>query len=124
MEIEVENETLKLVRNNLVHNLLWKEVEICDETISFEGEVLQLIVGRPVHDGEDIHETKVGKEYVLPVEMSQYQDGYLTLECIDQVFSKLCPSEVERIILAIANDDGTVVFYYIYKGLHKPRKNN
>lgn len=119
---EVE-EIVTLVKNNLAHYQLWTDVKVSDQAINWRGHTLRLITGRPSqklsHDDED----EIATEYVLPVEMSQYKDGYVTLECLDKVFDQLCPLRAKRVTLAIVNDDGTVVFYFIYKGLHKPKRN-
>ncbi|CCE90847.1 Sen15p TDEL_0B07180 [Torulaspora delbrueckii] len=112
-----------LVRNNLAHYQLWADVVISDRTMAWRDQTLCLITGRPTqklsHDDED----EIATEYVLPVEMSQYKGGYVTLECLDKVFDQLCPTTAKRLTLAIVNDDGTVAFYFVYKGLHKPKRN-
>ncbi|QLL34204.1 hypothetical protein HG536_0G00610 [Torulaspora globosa] len=114
---------VRLVRDNLAYCQFWTELCVCDRTLAWRDQTLHLISGRPTqklsHDGdEEIH-----TEYVLPVEMSQYKKGYVTLECLDKVFCQMCPPSASRLTLAIVSNDGTVAFYYVYKGLHKPKRN-
>lgn len=114
---------VRLVRDNLAYCQLWTDVSVGDQALAWRDQTLRLISGRPTQklshdDDEEIH-----SEHVLPVEMSQYKKGYLTLECLDEIFSRLCPASARRLTLAIVSDDGTVAFYYVYKGLHKPKRN-
>ena len=121
-----EDELVILVRRNLVHCQLWTEVELSDSKMQWEDQTLKVLSGKPslkVSQDDASLGNADQKEYILPVELSQYRDGFLTVECIDKVFNKLCPVGTKRIILAIVNDDGTIVFYYVYEGLRKPRKN-
>ncbi|QLQ80121.1 hypothetical protein HG537_0D01210 [Torulaspora globosa] len=112
---------VRLVKDNLAYCQFWTNLCVWDRTMSWRDETVYVISGRPSqklsHDDEDIHE-----EYVVPVEMSQYKKGYVTLECLDKVF-EMCPATATRLTLAIVSDDGTVAFYYVYKGLHKPKRN-
>ena len=55
--------------------------------------------------------------------MAQHCAEPLTIECLDRIFAELCDTSTKRILLAIVNDDGTTVFYYVHKGIHKPKKN-
>ncbi|CCD23707.1 Sen15p NDAI_0C00460 [Naumovozyma dairenensis CBS 421] len=116
------SEIEELVRNNLLQFHLWTEVTVATETLSWKESNIRLLTGRPPHklsnDDEDVM-----TEYVLPVEMSQYKTSYLTLEFLDKIFDNLCPENTKRLTLAIINDDGTTVFYFVYKGIHKPKKN-
>lgn len=119
------NYIVTLVRNNLLHYQLWNDVHVRDQKLLWKGRTFQVITGRPSHklsnDGD--YEDDIHLEYVLPVEMSDYKNSDFTLECLDEVFTKLCDTECKRLTLAIVNNDGTVVFYFIYKGIHKPKRN-
>ncbi|SCU96403.1 LANO_0E13410g1_1 [Lachancea nothofagi CBS 11611] len=106
---------VSLVKANLAQQQLWDFVE--------ESQLNDLdawvISGVPPHklsnDDKDLE-----REWILPVDLKQYSASDLTLEIADKLFAELI---CRRIILGIANDDGTVVYYFMYKGLHKPKKN-
>ncbi|CCH59893.1 hypothetical protein TBLA_0C00770 [Henningerozyma blattae CBS 6284] len=102
------DEKLELVRNNLVHYQQWEDVRVSPASFQWEGENIQLIIGKPSNSERE--------ECVLPVEYSQYQESLLTTNLIDATFTNLVSEEFERIVLAIIGDDGTVVFYYITRG--------
>ncbi|AAS52055.1 ADR135Wp [Eremothecium gossypii ATCC 10895] len=104
-----------LVRNNLVHYQQWSDVEVVPLR---DREALR---GRPAQKLSNDDE-EIGVEYVLPVELSQYRSSGVTLEALDKVFSQL-PASCKRVVLAISSDDGTVVYYTVYQGLQRPRKN-
>lgn len=114
-----------LVRNNLLHSQLWNEVHVSDKSVLWKDRTIKLISGKPPTQlsNDDENEGVINTEYVLPVEMSQYKDGYLTLECLDSVFNLLCSPTAKRLTLGIVNSDGTVVFYFVYKGIRKPKRN-
>lgn len=120
-----DDNIVTLVRNNLLHYQLWNEVHVSDETLLWKDRKIKLISGKPPSklSNDDENEGVINTEYVLPVEMSQYKVGYLTLECLDTVFNMLCDPAAKRLTLAIVNSDGTVVFYFVYKGIHKPKRN-
>lgn len=109
------NHIVKLVRNNLVHQQLWNDVQ----EIKLSEIDLWVMRGMPPHKLSN-DDPSLEAEYILPVELSQYNPGELTLKIMSQIFAEL---GCKRITLGIANDDGTVVYYFIYKGLHKPKKN-
>ncbi|GAV54316.1 hypothetical protein ZYGR_0AL00480 [Zygosaccharomyces rouxii] len=119
--------TFGLVWNNLAYAQLWEHLRARDEQVEWQDQTLRIIEGKPPHklsnddDGREEHES--GIEYVLPIEMSQYKAGKLTFKCLDLIFDQLCPPDVKRITLALANSDGTVMFYFVYKGIHKPKRN-
>ncbi|CAI4048109.1 Sen15p SKDI_13G1890 [Saccharomyces kudriavzevii IFO 1802] len=122
---------ISLVKNNLLFFQMWTEVEILQEVISWKENKLNLLRGRPPHklsndtDAED-DESPVPTqplEFILPINMSQYKEYFLTLECLTKIFAQLSNPSTERILLAIINDDGTIVYYFIYKGVRKPKRN-
>ncbi|CAG98961.1 Sen15p [Kluyveromyces lactis] len=117
-----------VVYTNLVYQQLWTETEI----INFED--VPIVCGKPSHrltnddndndadasNSEDIPSD--GKEYVYPILMHQYKNSGFSMKSLDHIFSRL-PDMIKRLTLGIVNDDGTVVYYFIYKGLRKPKKN-
>lgn len=114
---------MDLVRDNLSHYQLWTDVVISDRAMPWRDQTLRLVTGKPTQKLSHDDQEEIATEYVLAVEMSQYKAGYLTLECLDEVFVRLCPPAAKRLTLAIVNDDGTVAFYFVYRGLHKPKRN-
>lgn len=124
---QFEDSTFRLVWNNLAYAQLWEELKSIDEQAEWMGHKLQVIEGKPPHKlsndegNEGINEN--GVEYVIPMEMSQYKAGILTFQCLDLIFDRLCPSNAKRLTLALASSDGTVMFYFVYKGIHKPKRN-
>ncbi|GCF01010.1 tRNA splicing endonuclease subunit [Zygosaccharomyces mellis] len=124
---QTRGSTFDLIWNNLAYAQLWEQLKARDEQVEWQGQTLRIIEGKPPHKlsnddyGED--EQDQGKEYVLPIEMSQYKAGKLTFKCLDLIFDRMCPPGARRITLALANSDGTVMFYFVYKGIHKPKRN-
>ncbi|CEP62791.1 Sen15p LALA0_S06e03928g [Lachancea lanzarotensis] len=108
----------ELVTSNLTHQQLWDAVKAHKLSNSVNSDIW-VVNGCPPHklSNDDVELTN---EWILPVELQQYDRGSLTLELADQIFAEL---RCRRIILGIVNDDGTVVYYFMYKGLHKPKKN-
>ncbi|KAL3232772.1 tRNA-splicing endonuclease subunit SEN15 [Nakaseomyces bracarensis] len=119
------------VRQNLVHFHQWTSVELVPRSLPWKNDrLIQVLTGRPPNklSNDDQEEEINGQnrplmEHILPVEMSQYKEGYLTLECMDKIFNELCPNDLNRILLAIVNDDGTVLYYFAHKGIYKPKRN-
>ncbi|CAB4256368.1 similar to Saccharomyces cerevisiae YMR059W SEN15 Subunit of the tRNA splicing endonuclease, which is composed of Sen2p, Sen15p, Sen34p, and Sen54p [Maudiozyma barnettii] len=114
------------VRTNLAHFQNWSDVVICEESLEWEGRTIKLVSGipsEPLSNGETEDDGSPSREFLLPVSLAQYKAESLTIECLDHVFDKLCNPGTKRIILSIVNDDGTIVFYFMYKGVHKPKKN-
>ena len=122
---------ISLVKNNLLYFQMWTEVEILQDDLSWKGNSLRLLRGRPPHklnnDVDTEQENSLSSprplEFILPINMSQYKENFLTLECLSQTFTHLCSPSTERILLAIINDDGTIVYYFVYKGVRKPKRN-
>lgn len=110
------SDIIELIWNNLVYYQLWNDIKY--EVLENK---MKLISGFPPNklsnDDKDIT-----IEYVIPIHMQQYKESCLTLQKLEYLFNTL-PSHCKRIILGIANDNGTVVYYFIYKGLHRPKKN-
>ena len=129
-----------MVLDSLVHFHSWTNVRIGEKSLKWEGGNIRLLSGTPPHrlSNDDNDTIALGSssgnvdsttttdsaiEYILPVSMTQYKNEHITLECMDLIFERLCDAKTKRLVLAIINDDGTIVFYFIYKGIHKPRKN-
>lgn len=111
-----------LVRENLAYFQFWTEVKLEERSLTWRGTQLRLVSGIPPNKLSN-DDPEIQREYILPVNMTQYKEEFITLECLDLIFEQLCGSETKRIIFGIVNSDGTVVFYLVYKGLHKPKKN-
>ncbi|SCU83115.1 LAME_0C04016g1_1 [Lachancea meyersii CBS 8951] len=109
------SELVELVKTNLSHQQLWDSVR----SFKLSNSDTWMVNGLPPHKLSNDDE-ELETEWILPVELQQYNSGNMTLEMADQFFAEL---KCRRIILGIVNDDGTVVYYFMYKGLHKPKKN-
>ncbi|AET38910.1 Sen15p Ecym_3424 [Eremothecium cymbalariae DBVPG len=109
-------ELVPLVKNNLVHYQMWKDVHALTLSLG------QIICGQPPQKLSN-DDSEITTEYVFPVPLKQYDSGSLTLENLDHLFDELQDKGCSRIVLAIVSDDGAVVYYTIYRGLHKPKKN-
>ncbi|CCK71454.1 Sen15p KNAG_0H00380 [Huiozyma naganishii CBS 8797] len=115
----------ELVEKSLIHLQLWKDVVVEDKLVVWKGVPVRLLTGCPPHvlSHDEKPADGIGREYILPVNMTQYKEEQVTLAFLDIVFSELCAKDTKRIILAIVNTDGTVVFYFVYNGVHKPKRN-
>lgn len=113
------------VRTNLVHFQNWSDVKICNEELQWRERTIRLLSGipqTPLANGDSDSDGNPVTEFLLPVNLAQYKSDFITIECLDLIFERLCKSDTKRIILSIVNDDGTIVFYFVYKGVHKPKK--
>lgn len=111
-----------LVKDNLSYFQYWTDVQLEDKILPWKGTGLRLVSGTPPNKLSN-DDPEIQKEYILPVNMTQHKEEFITLECLDLVFEKLCDKDTKRIILGIVNSDGTIVYYFIYNGIHKPKKN-
>lgn len=111
-----------LVKDNLSYFQYWTDVQLEDKILPWKGTDLRLVSGIPPNKLSN-DDPEIQKEYILPVNMTQHKEEFITLECLDLVFEKLCDKDTKRIILGIVNSDGTIVYYFIYNGIHKPKKN-
>lgn len=108
----------ELVRTNLVHYNLWLEVE---ELVVGVGRV-RVLRGRPPRDdSSQAHLEAV--EFVLPLLDTQS----LTVDEIEGVFAGTAAANngarPAKVIGGIATLDSSVMYYFIWDGLVKPRKN-
>lgn len=112
------------VRTNLVHLQGWRDVEVQREGFMWHGRLLRLLCGhRPASVASPEGEASSDIEYILPVSLAQHSAEPVTIECLDRIFAELCGPDTSRILVAIVSDDGTIVFYFLHKGIHKPKKN-
>ena len=127
-----------MVRTNLVQFQLWLNVSIEDRWLDWQGSKIRLLKGIPPHNLSNDKENSNDEntelmsddkiwhrkpEFILPLSITQYRNEYITIECLELIFTKLCYQNTERIILALISDDGTIMFYFMYKGIHKPKNN-
>lgn len=106
----------KQVRDNLVYYHSWQDVVSIP---LLEGFILS---GRPAAKLSN-DDAEIQTEYIYPIELKQYNKGSLTLRMLDELFETLKDFASKRILLGIVSDDGTIVYYTVYKGLQKPKKN-
>lgn len=114
----------KMVKENLSYFQEWSDVKLEEKSLVWRGSNLRVVSGVPPNKlSNDDSGDSIMREYILPVNMTQYKEDFITLECLDLIFDQLCVKDTKRIILGIVNSDGTTIFYFVYKGLHKPKKN-
>jgi tRNA-splicing endonuclease subunit Sen15 len=107
------------VHTNLVHYNLWTNVQI--HNVSTNDVVV--LSGTPAtklrpDDADGLTEWVVARSLV--------PDYSVTTAQINQWFSaieELNGTRPSRVTIAIVNDDGTVVYYFIHDGVVKPRQN-
>ncbi|QPG77077.1 hypothetical protein FOA43_004476 [Brettanomyces nanus] len=111
--------TLNKVKTNLTHYCLWlnvSEVRFFDKTVN---ETISVLKGQnPKADNDSGCANNY--DYVLPV----MKDTKLTLQTIDLIFYHLELNEgspVDKLVLGIMDFDGTIVYYNIHPGVHKPK---
>lgn len=104
------------VTTNLVHYNSWTEVK----PHSFSSGTI--LTGFPPSKLDSSDEDNV-KEWVVPTSM--VSNSELSLSEIDGWFEAiaLVESRPKRVTIAMVNDDGTVVYYFIHDGVVKPRQN-
>lgn len=106
---------LQRVRTHLVHYNLWTDVT------EHSANGLVVLSGRPPHklDEQDGSEQR---EWVVPCSMNEAE---VTLEQIDAWFECAAAGAARprRMTVAVANDDGTIVYYFVHDGVAKPRQN-
>ncbi|ODQ78241.1 hypothetical protein BABINDRAFT_9464 [Babjeviella inositovora NRRL Y-12698] len=110
----------EIVATNLVHYNLWTAVE--DVVLSSRT----VLCGAPPPTSviaTDSSTVLSDQEYVLPLLVSEK----LTLATLDGIFREIAERRAgvrpEKVIGGILNTDGTVVYYFIWDGVAKPRKN-
>lgn len=103
------------VKTNLVHYNLWHDVHIHDTP------GLKILSGIPPNKlGENDKDNQV--EWVVPQTMDSPEVLIDDMELWFEAVSRLC-ERPKRVTIAIANDDGTIVYYFVHDGAVKPRQN-
>lgn len=103
---------------NLQHFHLWSNVG-SEPIRTSNKEITHVIKGVPPKELPG-GETDTA-EWILPIDISTK----ITLCHLDEAFSgikSLCSTRPKRILIAIVNTDGTVVYYFIHDGIVKPRR--
>lgn len=103
----------KVVQTNLVHYNLWADVEVVQlgALVALRGSAPNALPGATTNF-----------EYVVPVAMAS---GKTSMAEMDSWFAALgqYATRPPRVVLALVNDDGTVVYYFVSDGVSKPRQN-
>ncbi|GEQ69594.1 hypothetical protein JCM33374_g3266 [Metschnikowia sp. JCM 33374] len=104
------------VETNLVHYTLWTDVKVI-----LRGGPFSLLRGQPPSKLAD-QDPENQKEWVIPKPM---HESKCSMAEIESWFEYVASIDVrpKRITLAIVNDDGTVVYYFVHDGVIKPRQN-
>lgn len=104
-----------VVATNLTHYNLWNKVEktACDN--------VEFLCGVPPKKLADQDEADQ-LEWVVPKRM---EDRSCTMAEVDSWFAAVerLAQRPKRVSLALVNDDGTVVYYFVHDGVVKPRQN-
>lgn len=104
------------VQTNLVHGNMWTEVRT-HETAS--GVLVSGLPPTPL----DSRDAPGSREWVVP--RSYLEEPQLSVAEINSWFVELAKLGTRplRVTIAIVNDDGTIVYYFIYDGVVKPPQN-
>lgn len=108
------------VLTNLVHYNLWTEVQ--EHQIAVNGHETTILSGLPPAK-LDSTDAPGSREWVVPKRVSLKD---LPLEEINAWFEQILlkmGQRPKRITVGLANDDATVVYYFVHDGIVKPRKN-
>ena len=103
------------VETNLVHYTLWTNVQV------FRNNGLAILRGLPPSKLADLDPENL-QEWVVPKAM---HEAKCSMGEISLWFDRVAEIDLrpKRITLAIVNDDGTVVYYFVHDGVTKPRQN-
>lgn len=103
------------VCTHLVHYNLWTEVT------QHEANGLVVLSGYPPYKLDELDDARQ-KEWVVPCSMDEAE---LSLDQIDAWFEFATDrgARPRRMTVAMANDDGTIVYYFVHDGVAKPRQN-
>ncbi|KAK6462162.1 tRNA-splicing endonuclease subunit Sen15 [Scheffersomyces coipomensis] len=107
-----EHSLSEQVKLNLVHYNLWTNVIIHDTTPSPSSSVIS-----------GISPTSKQLEWIVP---KSFTNKDITIPEIETWFVQITTINTKRpskLIIAIVNDDSTVVYYNIHDGLVKPKQN-
>lgn len=100
---------------NLVHYNLWHDVNFH----KLDG--VQILSGIPPNHLVE-HDLDNQVEWVVPQTMDTPS---VSMDTIGEWFDKVAEhsNRPKRITMAIVNDDGTIVYYFVHDGVIKPRQN-
>ncbi|KAG5355863.1 tRNA-splicing endonuclease subunit SEN15 [Yarrowia sp. B02] len=103
------------IKTNLVHQHLWTDVVIHNTALT------DLVHGTPP---KTLHpdDPEIRSEWLVP---ARSNDDW-TIKQWDECFKAaegVAGKDVDRMLMAIVDNDSTIVYYFVYKGLVKPRKN-
>lgn len=110
---------VETVRTNLIHYNQWNTVSYF--TISTDKGPVCILQGTPsaVLPSSD----KIEPEWVVPVLMlSKKTSGTEIAQWFKGIASET-GTRPKRITMAMVNDDGTVLYYFVHDGVVKPRQN-
>lgn len=108
-------DTAQQVKTNLVHYNLWQNVEVH----SLDG--IHILCGIPPAR-LDQNDEENQKEWVVPESMNH---DSVSMDVIGGWFDRIAhvTTRPKRVTMAVVNDDGTVVYYFVHDGVVKPRQN-
>lgn len=106
---------LQRVRTHLVHYNLWTDVA------EHAANGLVMLSGYPPYSLDELDNAHQ-KEWVVPCSMDEAE---VSLDQIDRWFAVAAGAGARprRMTVAMANDDGTIVYYFVHDGVAKPRQN-
>lgn len=107
------------VKTNLIHYNQWTTVT--DLHISTDKGPLVLLRGKPPVVLPSTEE--IGLEWVVPILMLAKKTSAAEIELWFQGIALESGNRPKRITMAMVNDDGTVVYYFVHDGVVKPRQN-
>ncbi len=124
----MDKEALR-VKHNLTYHHLWSNLSMVD----LEDQITVILGTPPVKTSPSDSSTQSSPEWVLPI----HANGVWSVSKTDNVFRKITKYLKEsgqsmktlkelrpqKIIMAMINDDGTIVYYIVKDGVAKPRKN-
>lgn len=103
------------VKTNLVHYNLWNNVSI------HEVEGAYILSGTPPNRLVE-HDVENQVEWVVPQSVERPEVSVDDMSRWFDLVSRLS-ARPRRVTIAIANDDGTFVYYFVHDGAVKPRQN-
>lgn len=104
------------VTTNLVHYNSWTEVH---EHVLESGTILSGVPPSKL----DLSDEGNAREWVIPRSIASRPElSLMEIEGWFEALGKL-DERPKRVTIAMVNDDGTVVYYFIHDGVVKPRQN-
>lgn len=124
-------ELAALVQHNLTHHHLWTKLSL-EEVNLPDNKTFTLYTGVPPEQlhPDDVFEdpANLPREWVLPVNTQQQWSIREWAEVFEGIDERVKGSDgdgpkVNRVVMACATNDGTIVYYFVNRGITKPRKN-